>query len=578
MPAAPETETARVVPPPHIGAVLTEGRNIAYTKDPWGRTVNWIEEFSVREEEGRKGWMFENLRVFNSLPQAPSVWKGAIDDYLLDLQTARVSSEKRNPKERAKIEAGVIETRDTMKAMMAVSASARAMEASSGNPDTYLAAITQSSPEQLDLDVQDRWGSFLLHNHPETYMRAISDPLVKHYYEQVLTDSHLTSSQEMEWRFDEEDDEWKCSRVALVEDPAEKVDGIRIVEYIRNKGREDRNSLIYYLHGKAKNGGFEAYIREALLKRDHGEWRDEHSETVRWAAARIACDAFLVDKYTRWDYQLTSMGPDGDYKPEGELYKKTVRGREEDDELKLAPFENWGGDPFRVALQPSFVPRIIKGVYSGEAAVLLDWIDIGFRPKDIFFRYFKTGKEGDKKLLEKIVHASAVEHLKKFARLNKAIGLYFGGSMAGKVAEAGMREIEKSLRDMADLLHQVYRDPYIVGAMLARLFYAKGEAARASMVNPPFFMEVFGPLTDPKSSQPLEELRIHLFGQKLDWRSGLIADLESQRTQFVFRGNPYGAEELIKEANKRLAAAKGGAFRQTLRAGLAISEAVTSKR
>src|SRR3990167_4225796 len=581
-------ETARVILPPHLGAVLEEGRNIAYAIDPYTQhPVPGIEIRSVVDKEGRRDWMFENMRVFNSLPDAALLWKPAIDDYLRDLETARVNHERtlKTTRDRETFDKKARETRDTMLAMMAISASARAMERCAAVPDLYLKAISLGSEEPLS-DAQDYLGSFLLHKDPQKYVTVIKDPLVGYYYQQVLEDAYLTRTkgqdpqlplgdQDPEWhevtttqenKAGEtiEKGKWHCSRVIIA-----STANIRkgAIDSLREEGRIDTNSLIYYFHGDARNGGFETYMRDALLRRDtprsiKKKFGGNIPYTIRWAAARIACDAFLVDKFARWSFQLTSIDEDGVIKRESDIY---------DNSLKLAPTRDWGGDPFTNIIQPSFLPRQIKKVYEGEGAQILDMVDKGFRPDDIFFG-------GDEKLAEKILHPTAVENLKNIIRFNRAVGLFFGSSRAAGVSEYNMRALGDSLKDIGELLAQIYDDKEIVGAMIARLVLAKAEAARSSMVNPPFFVDVFGPLTDPRATQPLREMRDYLFGTKLDWRSGLIANMASQRTKLVFKGNKYGAQKDLELAFERLSGPEESLARKIFRGGVIVSTAMTSKR
>ena len=570
-------EFATVVLPPHIGAVFTEGKNIAYAVDRFGRLIPGIETYSISDEGERDAWILENLRVFNSLPTAPDVWKGAVDDYLLDYDTAvnNVLKETVREGDRKALEKETSESREKLLAMMAVSASARAMEHSSGVPTAYLTYITRSRDGE-DLDVQDRWKEYLLHKDPKKYLAVINDPLVRHYYDRILKDAGIKTGKDLDWH-KPKGDPWRCSRVELVEEAAT----------LRSEGTKDRPGdeekdapLLYFLHGKGRNGHLDAYIKKVLLVNDSESFVVEQygrsiDDTARYSAARIACDAFLVDKYTRWEYQLTNIRDDGTHAWETEIYDKN---------LNLAPSKSWGGDPFRAVIQPTFLPRL-KGVYSGEAKEILDLVDMAYRPHDIFF------DPKNPELQWEILHPTAVEHLKRYAKYNIALFLFFGGSRAQAVAEGQVRALENNLMVIGDRLDEIYgsikiddKDPndrtgkHIVGAQEARILYAKARAARASVVNPNFFEEAFGPTVDPRSPAPFRELREHLFGPTLNWKNGLIANLSSARTGFIFQGNDYHAEEFIVKANKLLAGAEGSKARQLLKAAVVVSTAMTSKR
>jgi hypothetical protein len=551
--------------------------------------------------------MFENLRAFNTHPEAHRIWKGAIEYYLKDLDTARDTVIKRAEKPRAKplnIEAFNAEmegAKAKITAMLAVSASARAMEMCAANANAYLQYITESpSQDDIDLDAQDYLAPFLLHKDREKYGIVITDPLVGYYYQQILGDARIPQKlndpelglkdEEADLHKDKKGKGWKPSRVMVAS--TEEIRRGRLRE-IRDEGRfggtegkGDPDTLVYYLHNDAENGGFDKYINR-LLGRDTKERfkkagiKKKLPYSVRWSAARIACDAFLVDKFTRWSFQITCIDERGDINREDYIYT-TKDGKR--DSLKLTPTIKWGGDPLTNIIQPSFLPRQIKHVYEGDAAGILDIIDKGFRPDDIFF----DPRFKDFNLPGRLLHPTAVEDLKKIGRYNKALGLYFGSSRGAAVPEYNMRELGKSLSDIAERFAQMYGDltlddgtkvgKHIVGAMMSRLILAKAMAARASMVNPPLFQEVFGPLTDPRSVQPLRELREYLFGSKLDWRSGLVAEFSSRRTAFVIRDNMFGAEDDIKLAYRILARPDEGLLRKAGRVVGVVGTAIASSQ
>lgn len=591
----PEYESARVPIPVHIGAVFKEGRNIAYVWDPVERKlVHGIQDYSIDNEYGRRAWVLENVGTFSSL-EMPSAWKGAADDYLRDLQTAKMNAIRREPSRQKKeeIEKQVIQTRTLLKAMMSVSASARSIEKSAANPELYLGVISQGG-EKIDKDAQDFMKTFLLHDDPEKYETVIEDELVKKYYKQILKDADLLEEiddpelssgvgddpepNNPEWHSFIDNrgrKKWVTSRVSIATQP--QILNGRIAE-IRS-GKDNPEKLLYYLANKAEHGGFEQYIIK-LLRRDsdadiESRKNDKlESDAVRFAAARLACDAFISDKMTRWGFQLTSISPQGEIMPEKDIYK---------DLLDIAPLKDWGGDPLMNVAWPSFLPRVIKGVYKGKAKSVLDAIDLGFKPIDVFFRN-EVGYEG---LGEEILHPTAVENLKKLARYNDAMGLFYGSSRGAAIGESNMAVLKNSLFDIAEDLAQIYGTlklstgeligPEVLGVMMARLLKAKAMAARAAMVDPPFFIEMFGPTIDPKSANPLRDLRLYLFGSRLDYRTGLVANLASVRSDIVFRGNRFEAEQDLKEAYDILSTPEESGLRKAARLVVAVSTGVTSK-
>src|SRR3989304_8445771 len=88
--------------------------------------------------------------------------------------------------------------------------------------------------------------------------------------------------------------------------------------------------------------------------------------------------------------------------------------------------------------------------------------DLGFRPPDIFFDEVNvdpTTDKGRKRLAElqdAMVHPSAVEHLKKLGRYNKALGLYFGTSRAAMLPQTASSALKGALQQISELVPQIY--------------------------------------------------------------------------------------------------------------------------
>jgi len=249
--------------------------------------------------------------------------------------------------------------------------------------------------------------------------------------------------------------------------------------------------LVNYLKDFGKEGGFAGYINEVLLASDIGK---DFSDDSRWAAARLACDAFLVDLYTRWQNGLTAGGKE---------------------KLNLKPAENWGGNPLDSILNPSSLLRA-KGVYIDQP-LILDWIDASFRPLDIF----KDGREKD------MLMPSMTVNLKKLGRYNEALNSFLGDSMGSGIPRLDDKTMYESLPNIISQLDQLYGGikegdkplgKHIVGAMVTRILYTKVAAAMVESDKPGFF-KLIG--TDDKEN-PFYPVLVGLFGPNLDNRGGLI--------------------------------------------------------
>lgn len=480
-------------PPAEFVAIFRQGRYGTYEK-MWKDKVKFLDVLNAKD---RLAWCFLNMGAFTNgiIPSPEQNWKAIIDTWSRDLDDsaflAKASTEQLKE---------IKSTKELLRSMMAVSASARAMEQSGGAASKYVATLTVS--RDGDLDKQDSWAEFLLHKDSEKYRRVVSSPLVKTYYDRLLKDAGVT--------------------VQPGKDSGQGDNKVSIIEV--NKEVALKGKLLEYLvKGKDYKGGFDAYVKEILLPGDN--------DFSHWAAAKLACDAFLVDKFTRWEYEIT-----GGKNPKPE------------DELMIMPFAGWGGDPLRAILQPSFLPRVIKGVYSDEDKAIMDMTDAAFRPDDIF------AKLGN---IEPIP-VSMVGHLKDYARYNDALWKFVGGSRAPAIPAWTSKIMNEELPAIAELLDQVYggkgekdypdTGKHLVGAMMARILETKALATTAESSRPGFKdnMKILFNVGDPKEARPFLEVEKFLWGPDLDAKRGFLASLVGSRTRLVLNRNYFGAEERLK--------------------------------
>lgn len=591
--------------PEYIGAVFKQGRYGPYVE----RRAVVVPDYDVLKEEERNSWLFENLNVFTdgTTPSPELRWKRTADDWLADIKIAA-----RRGKLDRKTEQGV---ESDIKAMMAVSASARAMEQSGGSAEKYGIFITLS--EKPDLDKQDAWSDFLLHNDSEKLNRVIDNPLVRHYYDRLLEHAGIDpNNHDLSDLSKSGVQEWKGKAKSQIKVDVEKARGTK----------DKKGKLVEYLENSAKKGGFDSYIAEVLLEADKvkegqddlkQEFVDEMlakkivlSDPVRWAAAKLACDAFIVDKFTRWDYLVTDKG----------------RAREP---RQLYPTPNWGGDPLRAVLEPSFLPKRIKGVYHGEDEEVLKAIDEAFRPGDIFvdeydnnytkdeneIRHPKLTTDQDAALQKILLPASMVGHLKDYYRYSNALATVIGSSRADAIPVWNEKTMGEELMSTANLLDQVYGikesevkikleggnltpqvgtvameneilspiGKHVVGAMVARILYAKALALSAESQKPGF-RENFRYFLVTED-RPFDKIQKFLLGQDEQGKEGFLASLGAGRTRFVFNGNKFGAQGFVKktwqilETNDQNKEAWGSAERkQKIRAILSGLKAFSGSR
>jgi len=605
MPEAPIRipETAFAAAPDYFGAVFEKGKWARYYMDEKGRSI--IPDLDVIKKADRGRWALENMRVFSdgTVASPAEKWKRSagpsiIDDWLSELRFAASRAQKGlGLEERTKLREEVKETELDIKAMMAVSASARAMEVSAGSAAEYARLITgQPKGARPDLDAQDYWQDFLLHNdaaHNEyqKLLRVINHPLIKHYYRQIIEDADIKLPEPSKSGSDQEQQTWERRRWI-------EFQGLKEFEYIKkdkmpfdevkDKDKErflKRCKLAEYLEkeGEEYKGGFDEYVSNLVLRDSEAfieAWGAKGADDgVRWSAARLATDAFLVHMFTQWEYEIDK-----------EVLRLQKERGEEEKGIQLKPSPGWGGNPLTAVLKPSFLPRRIKRVYRKEDETIMNMTDSAFRPeKDIFERElgkfdkgieefekrirefkgkkdFKEEKEfrDKKKELEKkkknfegeILQPSMTEHLKKYARYSDALWTFLGSSRGIAIPQWTRSTLEQDLPTIAELLDQVYGNvsepkpktgKHIVGAMMARIIQCKALATAVESARPGFRElagEIFG---EEEKERPFLGVKQFLWGLKLTGKQGFLTSLTGGRTRFVFESNDYGARNALKD-------------------------------
>lgn len=543
-------------PPQQFVSLFREGR-YGLNEKAWKDKVDFV---SVRIDSDRNKWALKNMGAFNNgvIPAPDRNWKEVVDTWLRDMQDAAMLGKLDNGELKR-----VAETRKDLLAMMAVSASARAMEQSGGAISTYVATLTQDP--KGDLDTQDKWAEWLLHKDPEKYRRLISNPLVERYYKRLCEEAGLDIP---EGRDTGDKGVGVCNFGTDVKDikvDVAKARGSKLVDYLRWDRKE----------GNYK-GGFNAYVDDVLLTGDTEEERREDEagkvdRATRWSAAKLACDAFLVDKLTRWDYEMSKVRPGEPGYVEGERTLSDGRGDYQlHDDRQLRPFEGWGGDPLRAVLEPSFLPRRIKGVYAGADRAVLDMFDMAFRPDDIFNKQQRLYESRAIKKPVEPIPASMVGHLKNLARWGTAHWTALGGSRGPGLPLWTKDTLGKDLGIVADMLDQVYggagdieevrienqtvqvkEGKYVVGAMIARLLQAKALATAQETMRPGGWErlnQIFGSDKTP-GARPFAEVMQALWGDNLKAQSGWLVNRAGARERIRFVDRPgglnYGTEKAL---------------------------------
>ena len=492
--------------PLYIGAVFRGGQNEPYLVSP-----ELVVRLDPEKQLDRRRFVYRNLHAFNSLylksAKMNAGWLNATQNYETDL---RVAKEKG-----AKITSAELESsNEFLRAAMAVTASARAMEVSEGSFDGYGKALT-GGEKGTDAGWQDTWDAYILHADPNKIISLLNDPLVKKYYDRLMKDLGVEQNGESEWHGDKYQTPRKISFDS---------DGVNMAS----------NGAIHYVQDEGKHGGFDAYIDKVLVK--EVKTTEVDTRVIR-AAAKLACDIFLVDKWTEYLDIVNKSNMSN--KPS-----------------KLQPIpKGWGGDPFDFVLHPTGLQRL-KGVYKGSDVVVLDNLDSGLRPVDIYEKLDRVhmSKKGD--ILPSKIRlpiASGVTNIKTLNRQAQLINRVTGGPMAPNLSVwsgPALNDLMEAERLIAQVLGTQEVETgdglgqAIAGAQIIRIYQAK-LLANALETLPPDSGDALRIVFDPDSKmRPLYDARSFLMGPEFNFKQGHLQALQGGDFSFTIADNPFAKKEL----------------------------------
>lgn len=297
------------------------------------------------------------------------------------------------------------------------------------------------------------------------------------------------------------------------------------------------NGVIHFVKDEARQGGLDAYIDKVLVK----EVRTAEMDTrVTRAAAKLACDIFLVDKWTEYV----------DIVNKSDLHNKPS---------KLQPIpKGWGGDPFDFVIHPTGLQRL-KSVYKNSASIVLDMLDSAFRPTDIYNVIKELYEEKEGKDLPPNIRlpiASAVTNIKILNRQSQMINKITGGPMAQNLSlwsGPALNDLLEAERLCAQVLGtqevdgEIGRD--IAGAQIIRILEAKILASTLE-TKPPDKGDALKIVFDPESkTRPLYEARSFLLGPEFNYKQGHLQALQGGDISFTIADNPFAEDnynDLIK--------------------------------
>ncbi len=578
-------------PQTFIGSVFETGRSRMVIHEYIGKGRDVVPIERIEDPKGRENWLFENMRVFNdgTVAQPEASWKGIVDFHLSELFVAEKNAIREGkPVKREDVE----KTEKYLKAAMAISASARAMEASSGVPAAYECYITQSAPRP-NPDRQDSWAEFLLHKDPMKIKTALSNEMVNNFYKMIIDDAGMGEVLERnaegnfkfngKGRFIVDWDKFNVEKalkgqligflIDKIPSPLNKYEECMIdwenkhliLAEEKEKLDEDGKPKEVGKKWKSKSSLYD-YIWEVLLDEKNIKKLSKREKDIPflWSAARLAADIFLVDKFTKWDHELSQAFPE----------KKQPR---------IKPSKGWGGDPLKSIIAPSFLPSVVKKVYSKDKAAkaIAELIDEAFRPGDLDL-IDKDGKpmidKDGKPMIDKDGKPMKVEvmiddklpcsmicPLKSFDRYNEALWVFLGAkSRAPGVAKWDRQTMEESLPLIVEKLDDVYGkfqsegkndetfSGELMGLIMTRILYCKALAAAYQSARPGFSEVVDfigGDLKSGKSlGRPFYEVEKFIWGPDLKSKSGFLSELVGPRTRFIFdKQNRFNTEKILDD-------------------------------
>lgn len=484
---------------PHIGAVFEGSRAVRKVQDLYGRVE--VPLCKVENDDDRQLWAFRNIHAFREYTSPITIhWYQAAQDWLLDVRTASSHGKKEGdrliPLDTTE-KRGVREIENLVKAMVAVTASARAMDTSAGSMDAYVSALVGDN-----LDRADTWSEFLVHKDRGKIDLLKRNPAIHHYYGKILADVYMTnSSGERTPRIDSQ-----------------------MVDFLK-KGRDYK-------------GGMREYVEQFLLQETDQELDqifDQYplfaDDEVRMTAANLAADIFLIDEYTQWEYDTEHFYYQAHQNDQGV--------KEEDKKIQLMPTQNWGGNPLRAILEPSFLPKTIKRMYAGDQQIW-ELVDDAFT--------FKIAREANDEFNKNYqLKPTMTTPLKALARYGQALMSFYGGSTAPDLAAWGKEQLDgkAGIPAILTLMNQVVGDaegtgdtqwPFgkdAMGWFTSRILYIKSLAAVRQFVQPSSFELVFS----QEDKRNLKEIARFIFGSTIDFKSGLLYETASAGLGFKYKQN-----------------------------------------
>lgn len=540
--------------PEYLGAVFVDGKNQVLVEDP-----TMISLLDVGNPNDRDTFILLNLDAFNNryLKQAKISpgWVSAVKDWVADFKYSLLKQSRLNRGVPVLERQEVADFENKIRAMMAVTAGARAMEFSGGSWGSYLGAlIGKDERGNPPTDWQDHEVQHLLHADPAKLNLVINDPKVRPFYEKLMTDAGLNFGGYYQWREFKNDLGKTVQMPSVVSFNIRKTPGLSPEASERERQAEmDRVRnlpLSNYLKNDGEKGGFTGYIEDVLLA-DQRLLPDMSMEERR-AAARLAADAFLVDLYTRWSVSITDNGKFN---------------------LKYEPDKGWAGDPFLTTLQPTFLPRL-KGVYK-ERPDILDEIDLAFRPQ-VFIDEFKKRVEDkygpqDFPPTLRTVLGSGVTNLKTLQRYNKALDTVLGGPMGASIANVTGRMLQEDMKPVFELFDQFYGGmsvdvtdqqggkikmnvgKHIAPMSSALILDAKSTAAVLSS-REPGAKDLIKVVMDPESrTRSFGDARVALWGPDGTGSEGLIESLSGPQFGWMIgKKNIFGADKIFARVFDKL--------------------------
>jgi hypothetical protein len=349
--------------PTEMGAAFSQGR---YREQIMRGSIRGDElrpVLDVANTEDRDRWLLLNARTFlerDTILNPQDVWEQYTNFWVEDFREAIMYLRKIT----SQSEELITKDQETefirkIKSFMAVASSAAAMRFSGGDFNKYAEGVAHLRGGELNLDAKDFWVESLLHGDPDKLVVVLSDPLVGTFYQEIVKRAGVVIPDFIHWV------NVRGERVPSPQDGGvrqeltewEPIIDRTVLFDQQGRKRTDNENLLQYLD--KGGGGFDAFIREVLLPR-----AEDYNNLELVTAARMACNAFLVDKYTQWEYLVNRV-------------------RQETFEIKPTG-RDWGGNPFISCLVPSFLVHDVKRMYQGVGEAVAEEIDDAFFPEEVF--------------------------------------------------------------------------------------------------------------------------------------------------------------------------------------------------